>query len=283
MLENSSSTSIVSSSIYPFLESRQYVDDVSDLLLHMSPSAKFINSSVLLNNTNISLMRRMLDLGMSRRLVEELAMAAVNTNYGQKPHSVHATVGAVALAGAEGELWSVEGGNRRVAEELLSRSGAHFVQAQVNSVALISEDSSFRVSFNRVDKPDEPEWLFNEGSNEGKSRKVPVRSREEKEDFDMVVLATPMTKDKTTIKIHGLKEAPVFPRRYHRTVATLVDGKINPKNVNYESEADMTATTFFIDKLDNLNSLSILVFPTFYFFLVIWKKVFFSIFFYSRR
>ncbi len=151
---------------------------------------------------------------MSKQLVDELAMAAVNTNYGQKPDGVHAMVGSVALAGAEGNLWTVEGGNRKVAEELLRRSGAHYVQAQVNSVTMIDDSTNFRVSFNRVDAPTEPDWLFNEGANEGKSRKVKVRTREEKEDFDMVVLATPMTKDKTTIKIHGLKEPPVFPRRW---------------------------------------------------------------------
>lgn len=243
--------------IYPFLESGNHVDEVSDLLLRMSPSARFISSSVLLNNTDLSLMRRMLDLGMSRQLVDELAMVAVNVNYGQSPHAVHALVGAVALAGAEDGLWAVDGGNKRVAEQLLERSKANYAQAQVNSVGL-NPDGTFKVAFNRLAAPAEPEWLFAEGANEGKSQKVPVATAEEKEDFDVVILATPMTKDKTTIEIRGLPEAPSFPRRYHRTVTTLVNGEVDPKALGFDSEEDMTAANFYIDRLDNLNSLSLL-------------------------
>ena len=58
-------------------------------------------------------------------------MAAVNTNYGQTPDSVHALVGGVALAGAEGGLWGIHGGNKRLPEELLAASGANLIQAQV--------------------------------------------------------------------------------------------------------------------------------------------------------
>ena len=42
-------------------------------------------------------------------------------------------------------------------------------------------------------------------------------------------------------------------------MATFVNGKVNPKGVNYAADSDMTAVTFFVDKLDNLNSLAIQV------------------------
>ena len=55
---------------------------------------------------------------------------------------------------------------------------------------------------------------------------------------------------------------PLCLLRFHRTVATLVHGKVNPKGLNYDSEQDMTAATFFVDKLDLRNSFSLLVVTT---------------------
>ena len=186
---------------------------------------------------------------MSRRLVDELGMVAVKTNYGQMPHGVHALVGAVSLAGAEGELWSVQGGNRRVAEELLERSRAQLVRAKVNAVSPVAGSSSmYSVSFNRVEGEGEGDvWLFDEASDDKEAREVikvegeeegveeegeveerpfveasdkketremiKVDAEEEVEEFDMVILATPMTQDKTNIEIRGLPDSPRFPGR----------------------------------------------------------------------
>ncbi len=139
----------------------------------------------------------------------------MRVNYGQDPYSVHAMVGSVALAGAMGGLWSVEGGNKRVAEELLKKSGAGFVQAQVNSVTLVEVDggSKYSVAFNRVEKPEEPTFLFTEGANGGESKRVPVHTAEEAEEFDAVILATPMTRDKSSIQLRGLPVQPTFLNR----------------------------------------------------------------------
>ena len=36
----------------------------------------------------------------------------------------------------------------------------------------------------------------------------------ETDEFDIVILATPMTKDKATLELRGLPVQPMFPRRY---------------------------------------------------------------------
>ena len=48
------------------------------------------------------------------------------------PKDIHAFVGSVGLAGMHGELWSVEGGNYRVAEELLKISKANLIPSRVS-------------------------------------------------------------------------------------------------------------------------------------------------------
>ena len=47
------------------------------------------------------------------------------------PIDVHAFVGSVALAGMQGDLWCVDGGNYRVAEELVQRTESTFLSARV--------------------------------------------------------------------------------------------------------------------------------------------------------
>ncbi len=85
---------------------------------------------------------------------------------------------------------------------------------KVNGVALNDEGRYF-FTFNRLSAAsDEPQGLFREGKNEGKPSRVQTETNEEEEEFDIVVLALPMTKDKTTLEITGLPEKPVFPGRY---------------------------------------------------------------------
>lgn len=46
--------------------------------------------------------------------------------------------GAVSLAGAQANLWAVEGGNKLVCSGLLKLAKANLIQAQVNTVSLLS-------------------------------------------------------------------------------------------------------------------------------------------------
>lgn len=43
--------------------------------------------------------------------------------------------GAVSLAGAQNNLWAVEGGNKMVCSGLLKMANANLLQAQVNSIS----------------------------------------------------------------------------------------------------------------------------------------------------
>lgn len=45
--------------------------------------------------------------------------------------------GAVSLAGAQNNLWAVEGGNKLVCSGLLKMANANLLQAQVSSVSLV--------------------------------------------------------------------------------------------------------------------------------------------------
>ena len=61
-------------------------------------------------------------------------VVAVRVNYGQMPGNVHAFVGYIALAGAEGGLWSIEGGNFILTQELIKLSQAKLVMKRVIGV-----------------------------------------------------------------------------------------------------------------------------------------------------
>ena len=137
--------------IYPYLDKsngdQNFVTNVLDMLKEMSPSSirdndaatasnKMKKGTSMLDELNISLNDRLKDIGINDRLIDELVSAAVRVNYGQMPATVHAFVGSVALAGMHGDLWSIDGGNYRVAEELVRRTESTFLQARVSSIEL---------------------------------------------------------------------------------------------------------------------------------------------------
>ena len=54
------------------------------------------------------------------------------------PQNVHAFVGSVGLAGMHGSLWSVEGGNFKVAEKLVKMSKSKLIASKVSYNAFIT-------------------------------------------------------------------------------------------------------------------------------------------------
>jgi len=197
--------------IYSVLDAKGYALSVKDMLNTMTTSEKAPGengyASRMLNDTKLSLKSRLRRLGVGNQLIDEMAMAAVHVNYGQAPHNVHATVGAVALAGARGGLWSIEGGNHRLAERLLDLSKASLVKARVNEVTSIA--NGYRVGFTRHSDVDEKRGPLREGENKPRAATM----AQEVEKFDVVVLATPLTKDKSSIELKGLPTEPLFPGR----------------------------------------------------------------------
>ena len=78
-------------------------------------------------------------------------------------------LGSVSLAGTEGGLWSVEGGNYKIPECLLQKSGASHIRGLVHGVEQLQifNSTSYSISF-------------------GEGR--------ETEEYDIVVVAAPQTR-----------------------------------------------------------------------------------------
>merc|ERR1719209_2374929 len=90
----------------------------------------------MLHLTRVSMEEVLEQVGVGRELVEELGTVAARVNYGQFPSTLHGFVGAVGLAGIDGNLWAVEGGNFRVAECALVKSGATLKKGRVEAINL---------------------------------------------------------------------------------------------------------------------------------------------------
>ena len=67
----------------------------------------------MLDMVKTSLKKKLEDVGVSDKLIDELVRVATRVNYGQMPDEMDAFVGLVAAAGAQGGLWAVQGGNYR--------------------------------------------------------------------------------------------------------------------------------------------------------------------------
>merc|ERR1719508_5350 len=64
------------------------------------------------------------------------------------------------------------------------------------------------------------------------------------EQFDMVVIASPLTSDKSSISV--LPSSQVFPGSYHTTVATIVRGDLIPEGIGYKDNSSSTLTNFYL-------------------------------------
>ena len=148
------------------------------------------------------------DLHIQETLVRELVTGATYMNYGQGLE-VNAATCMVALAGMQDDsLWAVVGGNRRIPETALERSGATLHKCSVTSVTRLEKDG--RLSY--VIETDETSELTSV------------------QEYDVVIVATPLYE-----KLIQFKDFPtpiytedITNTAYHRTVAEFIDGEINP-------------------------------------------------------
>ena len=171
--------------IYQNLGDRNSYRNMTSLLESMNP--RFIEMTL----TSLSeYLTRV--IGIDNKLVTELVGAATKFNYGQFPDTMHAFVGAVALIGFDKRLWAVEGGNFRVSECLLNKSGAKLARSEVREI--VKSGDRWKI------EPNE-------------------------ETFDVVIIAAPLTEDKSNLKI--LNNTSSTPGSYHRTVSTVVRGDLN--------------------------------------------------------
>ncbi|KAG5844268.1 hypothetical protein ANANG_G00160570 [Anguilla anguilla] len=158
-----------------------------------------------LNMTRRSLSESLLELGVSQRFIDEVIAPIMRVNYGQNI-SIPAFVGAVSLAGAQANLWAVEGGNKLVCLGLLKLAKANLIQAAVTTISphTTGESSQYQLTY---------EGPTDKGSGL----------------YDIVVVATPLQDGVGAgISFRGFApELPAVGGTYHQTVASIVHGYLN--------------------------------------------------------
>ncbi|XP_045894726.1 prenylcysteine oxidase-like isoform X2 [Micropterus dolomieu] len=164
-----------------------------------------LGGSGFINMTRRPLSDSLLELGVSQRFIDEVIAPIMRVNYGQNV-SIPAFVGAVSLAGAQNNLWAVEGGNKLVCSGLLKMANANVLQAQVNAISPVysGEAPQYQLSFTTA---------------EGTGSEV----------YDIVVLATPLQASVGSgVQFQGFTPPlDQLPGDYHSTVATIVHGYLN--------------------------------------------------------
>jgi len=214
--------------IYAKLDQGDAFVNTGELLDGMSPvSKKGVNSHEMQNLTKISLKGKLMSLSLSDDLISELATIATKVNYGQFLDKMHAFVGTVSLAGVQGGLWRVQGGNYKIPECLLQQSGASRRSAKVERV--VSAGDKYQLH-----------WTTNNT-----------------EIFDIVVLAAPMTSDKEDLEL-VLPKPVKFPGKYQRTIAYFVEGTLNNALFGFGEDFVATSNIFFIDDAEPISSISLL-------------------------
>ncbi|KAK7068469.1 Prenylcysteine oxidase-like [Halocaridina rubra] len=178
-----------------------------------------------LDMTRVSTSSWLKTLGFHERMIQEFVMAVTKCNYGQTP-DIQGFVGAIAVAAADSNLWSVNGGNKRVPEELLKASRAAWLRRLVTEVAL-KENGLFTIT--SVDAETPIKRLFVEGSEPYLLNTEDINPRSQ--DYDIVIIATPLTEDKSIIKFVNFTEELQFPGRYERIVCTMVQGELRPESL----------------------------------------------------
>ncbi|XP_024659841.2 prenylcysteine oxidase 1-like isoform X1 [Maylandia zebra] len=201
-----------------------------------------LGGSGFINMTRRPLSDSLLELGVSQRFIDEVIAPVMRINYGQnvsipafvgqlsgkmqaaveeevkgrkertreekrcRVESRRGRQGAVSLAGAQNNLWAVEGGNKLVCSGLLKMASANLLEAQVNSISPIhsGEGLQYQLSFTTAT---------------GTASEL----------YDIVVLATPLQASVGSgVQFQGF--TPPFdelPGSYHSTVATIVHGYLN--------------------------------------------------------
>ncbi|CAL1573174.1 unnamed protein product [Knipowitschia caucasica] len=164
-----------------------------------------LGGSGFLNMTRKPLSDSLLEVGVSQRFIDEVIAPIMRVNYGQNV-SIPAFVGAVSLAGAQNNLWSVEGGNKLVCSGLIKTANANLHQAQVTSIAPVTSGDTLQYRLSFTSETDSGSDLY-----------------------DIVVLATPL-QESVQSGITFEDFSPPFdqlPGYYHSTVATIVHGYLN--------------------------------------------------------
>lgn len=135
--------------------------------------------------------------------------------------------GSVSMAGMDGSLWAVKGGNKRVPEKLLENSKARLINEYVTKIT--NNNNSYT--------------LF---TNTSKNTT-----------YDYVVIAAPLTQNqKIPINFTDMPIELNHEGRYHRTVCTLIVGDLNKEQFSPLSDDNAPFTVISTNDNNFYNSIS---------------------------
>lgn len=239
--------------IYPLLEEGRGYPTLAEMLTAMSPRPEKRQAAAaaepppeLIHLTQLDLATKLESLGLGRQLVEELVMVATKVNYGQLPAQLHSLVGAVSLAGTQGDLWRIKGGNYRLPECLIKLSQANLhLHTRVTEVSRPNQTTTGHRYRLHLEEP---------------SESGPPRPATR--DYDLVIVARPLTPDQPSpLKLPASAVSPPLAPadgRYHHTYTYLVHARhLNGSRLGAEDErAALPDSLFFIDPVERLASIS---------------------------
>ncbi|NXN78782.1 PCYOX oxidase, partial [Bombycilla garrulus] len=187
----------------------EYAFSSNERLLHALGGNDYLQ---LLNQTIDEAMQK---AGFSQKFINEVVCPAMRVDYGQGV-TINAFVGAVSLAGAQSNLWSVKGGNKLVCTGLIYSSKAEVIPGTVVSI--------------------EPKTRARRGGDPVKLYQVTYNTSSglTGDTYDMVVIATPLGRKMADITFLNFEPPiPEFPNPYHQTITTLVHGRLNASFFGY--------------------------------------------------
>ena len=160
-----------------------------------------------LNLTEMSAFKLFDSENYPRQLTDELVTGIMRSNYGQDC-SLHGFVAMISLCGAQDDsLRSVKGGNKLLAERMLQESQATLHNTAVKRVKEVKEETE---KFYVIETQDQDSSLPQDYK------------------FDFVLVAHPLELSDVEFKLLNEKVNKPADRQFQVTVATFVQGRINP-------------------------------------------------------
>ncbi|XP_038628503.1 prenylcysteine oxidase-like [Tachyglossus aculeatus] len=197
-----------------------------------------LGGDTFVNMTQRPVAEALLELGVTQRFIDDVIAAVLRAGAGQSV-TMPAFAGAVSLAGAQGNMWAVEGGNKLVCSGLLKLTKANVIKAKVTAVALHSSEGR-------------PLYQVRYESEAGPGSQL----------YDMVVVATALYPGSDgNISFPGFDPPiPEFLGSFQPTVTSLVHGYLNssyfgfpdPKLFPFASVLAADSPSLFFRSLDNV-------------------------------
>lgn len=199
------------SNIYTFQENEQAYTTVPDML-------KAMGGDQMYEYTQQTTRETLEKVGLNPTLIDELVTAVMRINYGQDV-TLNGFAGAVSLAGSQGGLWSVEGGNWKVCKGLLlSSKTTLYMNTRIKEVLKNNGNSGEEVYYT----------LKGEGQ-------IPNKR------YDILIVAAPFEIPDYFFDCKDCKNWPSLKRlgQFWRTIASFVHGHVNLTHFRFETTSEV--------------------------------------------